>query len=55
VEEVGVLRDVAAEGFEAQVAGGEGEEEGRVSGESGLPRGGGDPEAASGGSLHDDG
>ena len=46
VEEVRVLRDVMAEGVEAQVAGGEGEEEGCVRGEGGLPRGGGDPEAA---------
>ena len=46
VEEVRVLRDVMAEGVEAQVAGGEGEEEGCVCGEGGLPRGGGDPEAA---------
>jgi hypothetical protein len=46
VEEVRVLHDVMAEGVEAQVAGGEGEEEGRVCGEGSLPRGGGDPEAA---------
>jgi hypothetical protein len=55
VEEVSVLRYVVAEGVEAQVAGGEREEEGRVGGEGGLPRGDGDPEAAGGGALSDDG
>lgn len=53
VEEVGVLGEVVAEGVEAQGPRGEGEEEGRVGGEGGLPRGGGDPEAAGGGALGD--
>lgn len=54
VEEVRVLRDVVAEGVESQITGGEGEEEGRVCGEGGLPRGGGDPEAASRRALGND-
>ena len=53
VEEVGVLREVVAEGVEAEGPSGEGEEEGRVGGEGSLPRGGGDPEAAGGGALGD--
>lgn len=54
VEEVGILGDVLAEGIQAEGPGGEGDEEGRVGGEGGLPRGGGDPEAAGGGALGND-
>lgn len=54
VKEVRVLRDVVAEDVEPQVAGGEGEDEGRVRGEGGLPRGGSDPEAAGRRALGDD-
>lgn len=53
VEEVGVLREVVAEGVEAEGPRGEGEEEGRVRGEGSLPRGGSDPEAAGGRALGD--
>jgi hypothetical protein len=54
VKEVGVLLDVVAEEVEPQVAGGEGEEEGRVCSEGGLPRGGSDPESAGRRALGDD-